>query len=70
MAQYLSKYLFKKYEDEAIFVASQCELPIINSTKIKTIASMVDDANITLTRSIIICNNIRNSFGKRDILPK
>ena len=31
---------------------------------------MFDDANITLTRLIIICNYIIYSFGKRDILPE
>ena len=28
MAQYLSKYLFEKYEDEANFAASQCGFPV------------------------------------------
>ena len=31
---------------------------------------MVDDANITLTISIIICNYIRDVLGKRAILPE
>ena len=33
MAQYLSKYLFEKYEDEAIFAASWCGLPVSTSMK-------------------------------------
>ena len=28
MAQYLSKYLFEKYEDEEMFYTSQCGLTI------------------------------------------
>ena len=31
---------------------------------------MVDDANITLTSLRIICNCIREAFGKYDILPE
>ena len=31
---------------------------------------MVDDANITLTSQRIICNSIREVFGKYDILPE
>ena len=31
---------------------------------------MVDDANITLTSLIIICNYLRDAFGKRAILPE
>ena len=31
---------------------------------------MVDDANMTLTILIIICNYVRDAFGKRDILPE
>ena len=31
---------------------------------------MVDDANITLTILRIICNYIRDAFGKRAILPE
>ena len=38
--------------------------------KPESVAVMVDDANITLTRWRIICNYIRDAFGKRDILPE
>ena len=31
---------------------------------------MVDDTNIMLNRLRIICNYIRDAFGKRDILPE
>ena len=48
MAQYLSKYLFEKYEDEAIFVASKCGLPVSTSMNPESVATMVDDSNITL----------------------
>ena len=33
MAQYLSKYLFEKYEDEEMFAASQCGLLVSTSMK-------------------------------------
>ena len=33
ISQYLSKYLFKKYEDEAIFPSSQCGFPVSTSMK-------------------------------------
>ena len=33
MAQYLSKYFFKKYEDEAIFSASKCGFSVRTSVK-------------------------------------
>ena len=67
-AQYLSKYLFNKYEDEAIFDVSQCGLPVITSINLDSVSDMVDDSNITLTRLIIILNYIIDSFGKCDIL--
>ena len=70
MEQYLSKYLFEKYEDEAIFAASKCGLPISTSVKPELVATMVDYANITLTSLRTICNYIRDAFGKRDILPE
>ena len=35
-----------------------------------SVAVMVDEANIILTSLILICNYIRDSFGKRDILPE
>ena len=70
MAQYLSKYLFEKYEDEAILAASQCGLPVSTSMKTESVAAMVDDANITLTSWETICNYIRYTFGKHDILPE
>ena len=54
MAQYLSKYLFEKYEDDAIFAASQCGLPVSTSINPESLAAMVDDTNITLTILIII----------------
>ena len=59
MAQYLSKYLLEKYEDEAVFPASLCGLPVSTSTKTESVVSMVDDENITLTSLIIICNYIK-----------
>ena len=34
MAQYLSNYLFEKYDDEAIFDPSQCGFPISTSMKL------------------------------------
>ena len=70
MAQYLSKYLFEKYEDEAIFASSKCVLPGITSMNPESVADVVDDANIMLTSLIIICNYIRDTFGKRAILPE
>ena len=33
MAQYLSKYYFEKYEDEATFSTSKCGLPVRTSMK-------------------------------------
>ena len=54
MTQYLSNYLFEKYEDESIFAASQCGLPVSTSTNPESVASMVDDYNITLTILITI----------------
>ena len=33
VAQYLSKYLFEKDEDEAIFAVSQCGCPVSTSMK-------------------------------------
>ena len=70
MVQYLSKYLYDKYEDEAIFAASQCGLPVSTSMNPESVADIVDYANITLNRLIIICNCIRYAFGKRAILPE
>ena len=70
MEQYLSNYLFDKYEDEVIFSTSKCGLSVRNSTKPESVADMFDDANITLTSLIIICNYIRDSFWKCDILPE
>ena len=70
MAQYLSKYLFEKYEYEAIFAASQWGLPVSTSTKPKSVAAIVDDSNITLTSLRIIHNYKRDSFGKRAIIPE
>ena len=70
MAQYLSKYLFEKYEDEAFFAASKCGFPVSTSMKLESVSVMVDDTNIILTILIIICNYIRYAFGKRAILPE
>ena len=36
----------------------------------ESVSAMVDDNNITLTSLRIICNYIRDSFGKRAILPE
>ena len=38
--------------------------------KPESVAAMVDDANITLTSLILICNYIKDAFGKRAILPE
>ena len=54
MSQYLSKYLFDKYEDEENVAASKCGLPVSNSMKLEPVAAMVYDTNITLTSLIII----------------
>ena len=70
IAKYLSKYLFDKYEDEAILAASQCGLPVRMSVNPGSIVAVVDDASITLTSLRIICNYIRGVFGKRDILSE
>ena len=59
LAQYLSKYLFEKYEDEAIFAASQRWLPVITFMKLESVAALVYDSNITMTSLIIIFNNIK-----------
>ena len=69
MAQYLSKF-FDKYEDEAIFAASQCEFPVSTSMNPWSVSTMVDDANIMLTSFRIIYNYIRDAFGKHSILPE
>ena len=70
MAQYLSNYLFEKCEDEAFCFASKCGLPVSTFMNSESVASMVNDYNITITSLIIICNYIRDAFGKRAILPK
>ena len=70
MVKYLSEYLFEKYEDEAIFAASQCCLPVSTSMKPESVDVMVDDSNIKITSSIKICNYMRDAFGKHDILPE
>ena len=70
MAQYLSDYLFDKYEYEAIFVASWCGLPVRTSMKTESVSAMVDDSNITLTSFRIICYYIKHLFVKRAILPE
>ena len=70
MAQYLSKYLFEKYEDESNFAASQCGFPVSTSMKTESVSTMVDDANIALTILRIICNYRTDTFGKRATLPE
>ena len=70
MAQYLSKYLFEKYEYEAIVSDSRCRSPVSTSMKTKSVAAMVDCANIILTILRIIFSNIRYEFGKRAILSE
>ena len=60
--------MFAKYEDEAIFAASQCGLSVGTYIKLESVAAVVDDANIMITNFIIICNYIIYSFGKRAIL--
>ena len=54
MAQYLSKYLFEKYEDEAIFAAYQCGLPVRTSMNLYSVSAIGNNANITLTGLRII----------------
>ena len=54
MAQYMSNYLFDKYEDEEMFSAYQYGLPISISMNPESVAAVVDDANITMTSLIII----------------
>ena len=68
MAQYLSEYLFEKYEDESIFAAARCWLPVSAPMNLESVSVMVDDTNVILTILIIICNYIRYAFGKRAIL--
>ena len=69
MAQYLSDYLFGEYEDEAIVSASQRGFPVNTYMKPESISAMFDDDNIILTSLIIICNYMRDVFGKSTILP-
>ena len=69
MAKYLSIF-FEKYEDEAIFAASKCGLPVSTLTKPESVANMVDYSNIILTSLRIIFNYIRDAFGKHAILPE
>ena len=38
--------------------------------KLESVSAMVNDANIMLTGLVIIWNYIRDSFGKRAILPE
>ena len=70
MAQNLPKCLFAKYEDEAIFAASQWGLPVITYMNPESVAAIVDYSNIMLTSLRIICNNIIYAFGKRAVLPE
>ena len=43
-------------------------MPVSNSMKPKSVDAKVDNSNITTTSLIIICNYIRDAFGKRAIL--
>ena len=52
------------------FDASQCGLPVSTFVKPYSFDDMVYDFNIMLTIWIIICNYIRDAFGKRAILPE
>ena len=70
MAQYLSKYLFDKYEDESIFATYQCGFPVSTSMNPESVSSVVDAANIMLTILRIIFNYIRDTFEKRANLPE
>ena len=70
IAQYLSKYLFEKYEDEEIFIVPQCALPVSTSMKPESVFEMVGGAKIMLTSLRIICNYTRYEFGKSAILCK
>ena len=70
MEQHLSKDLFDKYEDESIFAASQYGLLVSTSMNPESVADMVDDSNIILTILRMICNYIRDAFGKCAILPE
>ena len=70
MAQNLQNYSFEKYEDEASFSASRDGLPVRTSTNAESVVTMVDDDNITMTSLRIVCNCIRDAFGKRNILPE
>ena len=49
MEQYLSKYLFEKYEDETTFVDYKYGLPVSTSINPESVSAIVDDANMTLT---------------------
>ena len=53
-----------------MFSTSQCRLPINTYTNIESVSDMVDDTNITMTRLRMIFNYIRDSFGRRVILPE
>ena len=46
MEQYLSNYLFQKYEVEAIFAAYQSGLPDNTSMNPESVSSIVDNANV------------------------
>ena len=59
MAQYLSKYLFEKYEYETIFAASRCGLSTSTSMDPEPVAAVFDDSNINLTILKIIFNYIK-----------
>ena len=63
ISQYLSKYFFEKYKDEAIFAAYKYGLPVSTSMNPESVAVIVDDDNIKLTSLIIKSNFIRDTFG-------
>ena len=70
MAQYLSNNLFEKNLDEETCASSLYMLLVSTAIKLESVSAMFDDANITLTRLIIIWNYIGDTFGKRGILPE
>ena len=70
MSQYLSKYLFNKYEYEAIFATSQYGLSVRIFMNPELVSDVVDDSKTTMTILRIICNYIIDTFGKCSILPE
>ena len=62
--------MFDKYEYEAIFAAYKRGLLVRTFMNSESADGMVYGANITLTGLRIICNYIRDVFGKCSILPE